>query len=222
MEINVKITRKKIKSLILKITPDGEVLLSAPIRVSNEVIQSFLKKREEWIIQKLKERLEYKKKQVGFLTGEIIFYLGEKYTLEIIDAKKSKVFTDGEKIYIYCPNTTDTAGRRKIFEEWGAERLSILLKELTLSIGKKIGYLPNEIRIKNMKSRWGSCHSSKKVVTYNLQLMYKPLSVIEYVVLHELAHIPHPHHQKEFWNFVEKYMPDWKIQRKLLNNSHLL
>ena len=219
MEINVKITRKKMKNLILKITPDGEVLLSAPLRVSNEVIQNFLKKREEWIVQKLKERLEYKKKQADFLTGEIIFYLGKEYTLEIISSKEPKVFIDEEKIYIQCSDTTDAAGRRKIFEEWGAERLSVLLKELTLSTGKKIGYLSNEIRIKNMKSCWGSCHSLKRVVTYNLQLMYKPLSVIEYVVLHELAHIPHPHHQKEFWAFVEKYMPDWKERRKLLNNK---
>lgn len=80
-----------------------------------------------------------------------------------------------------------------------------------------IDYLPNEIRIRDMKSRWGSCISTRKIITYNLQLAFQPLPIIEYVVLHELAHIPYPNHQKEFWNFVEKFIPDWRERRKLLN-----
>ena len=70
-----------------------------------------------------------------------------------------------------------------------------------------------------MKTRWGSCNTLTRSITFNLQLYKKPLEVIDYVILHELAHIPYPHHQKEFWNFVEKYIPDWKKRRDLLKTS---
>ena len=109
--------------------------------------------------------------------------------------------------------------KKKILEKWFREKITIILEKLTVEIGEKIGFLPKEIKIRSMKSRWGSCNTTRKIITYNLHLIEKPITAIEYVVLHELSHLPYPHHQKEFWNFVEKYMPDWKLRKKILNNK---
>jgi predicted metal-dependent hydrolase len=217
MDIKVEITRKKIKNIILKVTSDGRVLISAPTRVPQSYLKEFIKIKENWIVKKLEEVKNRKKKEINYENGEEIIYLGKKYYLEVINYYTEKVVIQDEKIYIYCLKNSTTEDRERIFKNWLKVELGTILKDLTYKIGKMIGYLPNEIRIRDMKSRWGSCISARKVITYNLQLAFQPLPLIEYVVLHELAHIPYPNHQKEFWNFVEKFIPDWKERRKLLN-----
>lgn len=217
MDIKVEITRKKIKNIILKITPDGRVLISAPTRVPQSYLEEFIKSKEDWIVKKLEEAKNRKKKEINYKSGEEIIYLGKKYYLEVINSYTEKIVIQDEKIYIYCLKNSTTEDRERIFKNWLKVELGTILKDLTYKIGKMIGYIPNEIRIRDMKSRWGSCISARKVITYNLQLAFQPLPLIEYVVLHELAHIPYPNHQKEFWNFVEKFIPDWKERRKLLN-----
>ena len=217
MDIKVEITRKKIKNIILKVTSDGRVLISAPTRVPQSYLKEFIKIKENWIVKKLEEVKNRKKKEINYENGEEIIYLGKKYYLEVINYYTEKVVIQDEKIYIYCLKNSTTEDRERIFKNWLKVELGTILKDLTYKIGKMIGYLPNEIRIRDMKSRWGSCISARKVITYNLQLAFQPLPIIEYVVLHELAHIPYPNHQKEFWNFVEKFIPDWKERRKLLN-----
>ncbi len=77
-----------------------------------------------------------------------------------------------------------------------------------------------KIKVRNMKSRWGVCHISKKYITLNLQLLSKPMPCIEYVVLHEYAHFIQPNHSKKFWAVVEHYMPDYKERRKLLKSAN--
>ena len=217
MDIKIEITRKKIKNIILKVTSDGRVLISAPTRVPQSYLKEFIKTKENWIVKKLEEVKNRKKKEINYESGEEIIYLGKKYYLEVINSYTEKIVIQDEKIYIYCLENSTVEDRERIFKNWVKIELGVLLKDLTYKIGKMIGYLPNEIRIRDMKTRWGSCISARKVITYNLQPAFQPLPLIEYVVLHELAHIPYPNHQKEFWNFVEKFIPDWKERRKLLN-----
>lgn len=214
--INIELTRKNIKNIILKITPDGKVLLSAPKKASEKILKEFLTKKESWIREKLKMLEERKKGELKFETGEILTYLGNSYNLEIIYSDIKKIEFVNNKIYIYASTNSTFQERKAIFENWAMNEFALVLEKLTRKIGEKIGHFPNEIKIKNMKSRWGSCIVGKKIITYNLQLIYKPLSIIEYVVLHEMSHILYPNHQKEFWNFVEKFMPDWKKRRELL------
>ena len=219
MNIKVEITRKKIKNIILKVTPDGKVLLSAPMRVPESYLKDFINQKENWILKKLDEVKNRRKKEITYENGDEIIFLGEKKYLEIINSSFEKVVVKGEKLYIYCLENSTTKDRERIFKNWLKIEITEILRSMTYRLGKIIGYLPNEIRIRDMKSRWGSCISSKKVITYNLQLAFQPLPLIEYVVLHELAHILFPNHQKEFWNFVEKFIPDWKERRKQLKGK---
>ena len=221
MNFKVTITRKKIKNIIIKINSNGEVLVSAPKRVPQKYIEQLIMQKEKWIIEKINSISQYysNRRPISYVNGDEIFYLGKKYILEIIPAEKNFVEQDEEKIYIYCKKSESADEKKKVLEKWFREKISSILEKITVETGEKVGYLPKEIKVRSMKSRWGSCNTTRKIITYNLHLIEKPLSAIEYVVLHELSHLPYPHHQKEFWNFVEKYMPDWKLRKKILNNK---
>ena len=206
MDFKVTVTRKKIKNIIIKINSNGEVLVSAPKRVPQKYIEQLIMQKEKWIIEKINSISQYysNRRPISYVNGDEIFYLGKQ---------------DEEKIYIYCKKSESADEKKKVLEKWFREKISSILEKLTVETGEKVGYLPKEIKVRSMKSRWGSCNTTRKIITYNLHLIEKPLSAIEYVVLHELSHLPYPHHQKEFWNFVEKYMPDWKLRKKILNNK---
>ena len=95
------------------------------------------------------------------------------------------------------------------------ELLQILIK-LNKKFGLITGYIPTQIKIRKMKTLWGSCNIIKKAITYNSRLIEKSIKAIEYVVLHEISHLKYPNHQKEFWSYIEQFMPDWKYRKSLL------
>ena len=82
----------------------------------------------------------------------------------------------------------------------------------------RMGLRATKVSFKMMSSRWGSCRASTRSLTFNLMLAYKPQECVEYVIIHELAHIVHPNHSKDFWNLVAQYCPDYRRLRRLLNN----
>lgn len=86
---------------------------------------------------------------------------------------------------------------------------------------KKCGVPFPKIKFRKMKSQWGNCHTKKKILTFNLNLMYAPSECIEYVVVHEFAHFLQPNHSPKFYNELEKVIPDWKMRRKKLKDIYL-
>lgn len=204
------------KNIILRIKDDGELVVSAPYGISERYIQEFVNSKKNWIAKKLEVLAEKKKKETfELITGEIIRIFGREYTIEVFDLRPDDCKIEGDKLKIYSMNNSYEA-KKKILEKFLFFKLTDLLTELNERIGKEIGYLPEKIKVRNMKSRWGSCNSSKRHINYNLQLYSKAVEAIEYVVLHELSHIPHPHHQKPFWDFVRKFMPDYKLRQEML------
>lgn len=204
------------KNIILRIKDDGEIVVSAPYGLSERYIQEFVNSKKNWIAKKLEVLAEKKKKETfELITGEIIRIFGREYKIEVFDLRPDDCKIEGDKLKIYSMNNSYEA-KKKILEKFLFFKLTDLLTELNERIGKEIGYLPEKIKVRNMKSRWGSCNSSKRHINYNLQLYSKAIEAIEYVVLHELSHIPHPHHQKPFWDFVRKYMPDYKLRQEML------
>lgn len=109
----------------------------------------------------------------------------------------------------------------KIEEKIGKKEIERLYKIVQENIKKysiKLGITPQKVRIKNIKYAWGSC-SSKQNISINIKLATKEEKVIEYVVLHEMCHLIHMNHSKEFWGLVEKNMPEYKMYKKILKAS---
>ena len=219
MDYKVTITKKKMKNLIIRITDEGEVKVSAPKFLTNKEIQEFLLKKDQWI----KERLEIVQNKIkhsshSMENGDTVYFLGKKYTINIIFDSKEKVHIDSQEklILIFCNDRNTLDRRKEIFENYMKNQLLDILVKLNEKFGLITRHMPTQIKIRKMKTLWGSCNVHKKTITYNYKLIEKPMAAIEYVVLHEISHIPFPHHQKEFWNYIEKFMPDWKLRKNLL------
>lgn len=207
------VTRKKIKNIIIKIDDECKIKISCPFRVPNSYIEKLIEKREKWII----EVIDHKKK-IKNEFDENFIYLGKIYPIQINNSIEEFCQLKDEKFYINIQENS-FKNRKKLIDRWICENFYSLVIDLTMEIGEKVGYTPIKIRFRDMRTRWGLCNSMKKSITYNHQLYKKSIYFLEYVILHELAHIPYPHHQKTFWEFIEKFMPDWKKRKKLGNIS---
>lgn len=213
--MNIKITRKKIKNIIIRINENGEVLISAPFRTPNLYIENLIKEKESWIRKKLNLLKERKEKTNTFDEGEIFNYLGKNYNIEVKNSTQEQCELTEKKFTIYLKKNS-LEKRKKLITQWVYNNFYPYMIDRTMELGESIGFTPKVIKFRDMKTRWGSCNTLTRSITFNFQLYKKPVEIIDYVILHELAHIPYPHHQKDFWNFVERYMPDWKTRRKLL------
>jgi predicted metal-dependent hydrolase len=221
-EIEIDISRKKMKNVRLKVQPNGEVKVSAPHDVSLEWIIQYAQGKSEWV----EKRLDSFKKTTGI---EAIKYIksgistkifGRQVIIIVKKLKKKRVYRDEDIIYIHTPDKKNENVMNKQLEKWIRGKSKIVYEKIVdrlFPIIEKYGYERPGIHIRKMKTRWGSSNKEKGRITLNFYL-YKALPpCIEYIVLHELVHCLYPKHNKEFYNFLSIYMPDWKERKKILD-----
>ena len=220
-------TRKKIKNLILKVNKENEIVISLPKRASLNDAKEFITKKYSWI-QKARikhETYDKIKETKEFNEGEILYLFGNPYQLEISIQKENNVYIKDQTICIgikerYIENKAYII---KVYEEWLKKLAMVAYTEYVDKYQKlmenyNIPY--PEIYIRKMKSRWGECFPKKKKIVLNISLIKVPKKCIEYVVVHELAHFKYPNHSKQFYSFVEQFIPEWKERRKALNKEY--
>ncbi len=221
--IEYELTRKPVKNINLRINLDGRVLVSANNKVAVEYIDGLIREKQDYIIRKLDE-FERKRSQQEtykrqYISGEIYNILGESFSLKLIQGQEEKVTLEGNHIYLKVKDKNDFKRKEKLMGKWfkqlEIETFDQICKEI-YEVFKKYGLEYPEIKIRHMTSRWGSCRPRKNSITLNSRLIEKPISCIEYVVLHEFAHFIHPNHSKKFYDFVSSLMPDWKERKELL------
>ncbi|MGL5543712.1 MAG: M48 family metallopeptidase [Cetobacterium sp.] len=219
MKYDIIITKKNIKNIILRVKSDGTVTLSVPERTTKIFIESFLKSKHEWILKNLEKFKKNSVKAVdkSYKNGDNIEYLGINYILKIFPNSSNKVLIDGNSLIIYTNKEITEKNIEKILYSWYKEKAAEIFKISLNKYSNLIGENFLDFKIRRMKRRWGSCRYLSKLITLNLELIRKPQECIDYVCLHELAHLRHPHHQKEFWDFIKIYMPDWKIRKERLD-----
>lgn len=213
--MEIKITRKRIKNIIIRINEDGEVLISAPLKIPKSYIENLLKEKKEWIREKIASVQRRKERVSTYNEGEKFLYLGKEYIIEIKrDLQEGCQLLEDRFIISLKENSLEI--RKRLIDNWICENFYPYMIELTMRFGERMGFSPRVIKFREMKTRWGSCNTLTRSITYNHKLYSKPLEILEYIVVHELSHIPFPHHQKNFWEFVERYIPDWKERRRTL------
>jgi len=216
------LTRKSVKNLNMRIKPNGEIHVSANRLVPVKYIDKFVLSHEQTIIKALDK---YEKNRANvlpplqYISGEKIRYLGEELHLLVEAAPLEGVDKIGQFLFLRVKDTTDFKRKEKVMKRW----FSKMQEEVFLEICKKIyslftpyGVKYPLVKIRNMKSRWGSCQPQRGIITLNGKMIAAPREAIEYVVLHEFAHFIHPNHSKDFYRLVEELMPDWKERRNLL------
>ena len=149
--------------------------------------------------------------------GDSLFYLGEKRTLTVIreDRTRAKVKCLMGRLIMWVPYEADYSYKKEQLEKWYRREAGEVFHAKALEYAAVLHVDFKDIRVKDQKSRWGSC-SSKGNLNFNYRLAYMPPAILDYVVVHELAHLRHMDHSKEFWALVGVYLPDYKERRKWL------
>lgn len=224
--LNYTLTRKPVKNINLSIKPDGRILVSANKRVPVAYIDNLIKEKQEFIYRAFR-KFEERQKHLSPLPlkyedSESIKVLGKRLRLKVIEGKPESVTSDGEEIFLTVKKTDDARHKENMVNRWLKELQTDVFEQIcmdTCEIFEKYGVKYPVIKIRKMKTRWGSCQPKKGVITLNSRLIEAPRKCIEYVVLHEFAHFIHPDHSKKFYNFIETLMPDWKERKKELETQ---
>jgi len=217
--IPIEIQKKKIKNMHLHVkAPDGRVLVTAPFQTPEEVITRFVLEKAGWI-RKQQERFRCQKWQhpQQYITGETLHLWGQPFQLFVIEAEKKDVLQEENRILLYVPRGSDIKQREMIIREWYRDLMQIVVTSYMTKWAQITGLCCSSWQIRKMKTRWGTCNTHTRKIWLNLQLAQKPLRCLEYVILHELAHLKENNHGKNFWDIVAQHMPEYKAVRKELN-----
>lgn len=225
--IEYDLQRKDVKNINLRIKADRTIFLSANPRVSEEVIEEFIKSKSEYILKALdhyEELAKYAPKPKQYVDGETFRMLGHDRRLKIIDGKKNKVEYDESYITLIVKKPNDFTQKKKLMDKWLTSICKDTIQSLCDAIYpkfQKYGVAYPTIRYRNMVSRWGSCQPKRCVLTFNYALVEAPISCIEYVVVHEFTHFLHPNHSKKFYQQLAMFMPDWEERKKILEKGNV-
>ncbi|MDP2090588.1 MAG: SprT family zinc-dependent metalloprotease [Candidatus Gracilibacteria bacterium] len=209
----MKIIKSHRKTLSLKIDETGEVIIKAPLFVTNKTIEIFVNKHIDWINEKQKLTLDRVK---NYHDGEKFMFLGTEYELKYSGNSKKLVF-DGNYFYLdekYREKAKDLFIKFYKFEsiKYIEDRLYYIADIFDISF--------NKFKISSAKTRWGSCSSTRNL-SFSYRLVMAPVETIDYVIVHELSHLKEMNHSKNFRNLVQKMMTgldlgDYKIHKKWL------
>ena len=214
----VRANRKKSASITVQ---DDIVVVSVPKELSEYRIKKLIKDKTPWIRLKLKEcKPNFSIPSKEYVSGETISYLGRNYKLKIIEGNQASIKLKGQYLLTTITDKSSHNDVYSLIQSWYISHATEKLMEKTNRLAKAIGVKPISIKVKNYKSRWGSC-SSKGDVSYNWKIMQAPSSVIDYVVIHELCHLIEHNHSSKFWNMVEKYCPEWKKSKEWLKRNSM-
>ena len=217
----VKVTRKRMKNMYLRVQkPDGHVEISAPNRMARADIVGFLAKNWDWVNRKQQAMREKPARpERCYISGDRIPVWGQYLELVVRPStdNQAAIYQKEEWVLLYVPDYATMEQRREIVNGWYRRMLEKAIPTLLPRCESIVGKRAEECRIRNMKTRWGTCNVLKARVWLNLQLAkYKP-EALEYVMLHELTHLWEHGHGPAFKARMDRYCPDWRRVKKELN-----
>ncbi|MDD5406340.1 MAG: SprT family zinc-dependent metalloprotease [Sulfurovaceae bacterium] len=205
------IINPKLKNIYLSFNNRGELVIKSP-KIPIERIEKLLISKASWI-EKTRRRLAQRKGQLlDFNEQSVLFYMGNSYPLVLKDNHKTTELSwDGYQFTLSYKIYDEAVFRRKI-DQFYLKKAQELLPSIVYGWANKMQLVPSDIKFRKTISQWGSC-TGKNTLSFNTMMMKLPQHLVEYIIIHELCHISHKHHQKSFWNMVETFMPNYKSSR---------
>lgn len=223
-EISVEIVKKNIKNMHLAVLPpDGRVRVSAPTTMSDEVIAMFVRTRLGWVRkQQAKFEAQPRQSEREYVSGETLYVWGRQYFLQVeYSYKGNSLILDGSKAILTVRKESTVSQREAFVNEWYRNLLKAEVEKLLSKWENITGLHCSGWQTKYMTTKWGTCNVKTGKIWLNLQLAKKPMECLEYVILHELAHLEVPNHSPTFVAILDGYMPYWREMKKQLNDSKL-
>jgi predicted metal-dependent hydrolase len=223
--IEVEVERKAVKHLHLNVLPPlGAVRLVAPEGVADSVIRITLIQRLGWIkLQREAFLAQPRETEREMVAGESHYYRGRRYLLRVVtDSGRSGVAIRKKRlIELHTTPQHTPAQRHRLLQRWYRARLRVLAPPVIKKWEEALGVEVAEWGIKRMKTRWGTCNVAARRVWLNLELIKKPPECLDYVILHELAHLIERGHNARFQALLDLHMPTWRSIRARLNAQPL-
>jgi len=222
--IGVDVVYKDIKNLHIGVYPPvGRVRVAAPRQLDDEQVRLALVQRLPWI-KRQRERLQAAERQSGreMVTGESHYAWGSCYRLRVVErGGHSHVELDGDRLVLYVSAEDSTERRRALLDRWYPTRLREAVPAAPSKWQPKMGVQVSRWSIRRMKTKWGSRNRETGHIWFNVELAKKHPDSLEYIVVHEMAHLLEPGHGRRFTTLMDGFMPDWRARRDQLNDAPL-
>ena len=204
------------KRINITVERDRRIVVRAPKSCSEERVQALLQRKKLWLFEKLRSGQkfpdEYNEKE--FVSGETLLYLGRHYPLRVSKRDVNGIRFDREFVISHLHQSKAPM----LLKQWYVKRAKEKLAPRVASFARTLGVAYNAIRVSEMEYRWGSC-TPKKNLVFNWKLIKAPLFVIDYIIVHELAHLIEPNHSDDFWNIVAAQVPKYQKAKEWLKQN---
>ncbi len=223
--IQVEIVRKDIKNLHLGVyPPNGRVRAAVPLRLEDDAVRLALVSRLGWIKRQRRAFLDQdRQSEREMVTGETHYVEGRRCRLKLVlhDGPAQVELRNNRTLVMRVRSQLESEQRLAVLERWYRARLREQACDLVAHWATQLGVSVSGWGIRKMKTRWGTCNQDARRIWLNLELAKKPTQCVEYIVVHELAHILERHHNDKFAALMDQHLPDWRLRRDLLSKSPL-
>ncbi len=221
----VDVVRKDIKNLHLAVyPPNGRVRVSVPLRVDDEAVRLAVISRMAWI-KRHQAKFEGQERQSAreYVSGESHYFQGRRYLLNVVyhDAPPKVILRNKTTLDLFVRTGSDAAKRKRVLVAWYRQQLTEMIPPLITKWEAIMGVKVAEWGVKRMKTRWGSCNIKAHRIWVNLALIKKPVHCLEYIIVHEMAHLLERLHNDRFTEHMDRFMPQWRFFREELNKAPL-
>lgn len=221
--IPIEVYKKKIKNMHLYVKPpNGNVVVSAPLSMSDEAIERFVRTKASWIKKQVAEfDNQPRQSEREYVSGETLYVWGKQYYLQTEFDSKNSILLSGDKAILTVRKESTAEQRETFVREWYRGLLKAEIARLLPKWEKITGLKVAGWQTKYMTTRWGTCNTNTGKIWLNLQLAKKTPECLEYVILHELIHLVEKTHNARFVSLMNQYMPMWREVKVSLNGQAL-
>lgn len=224
-DLRVEVVRKAIKNLHLGVyPPNGRVRVAVPLAVSDDAVRLAVIGRLAWIRrQQARFHAQPRHSRREMVSGESHWFMGRRYRLIITeqDGRTAVALRGNAYLELRVPPGTTADVREEVLHRWYRTRLRAMVPPLLAKWQPVLGVEASAVGIRRMKTRWGSCNPDAGRVWLNLELAKKPAVCLEYILVHELAHLLERRHDERFIALMDRHLPSWRLQRDVLNRAPL-
>lgn len=210
---------KAVRNISLKVSPDRLVLVSLPYNGAKEKALAFVREKSKWLqkhIQELEKQTAFSPDQ-GF-DGKYVWLWGSCYIVNFQPAcgNEQVLLKDNTILFTYRGNLT-IKKQAMLVEKFYISCIGQMIEVYLAKWQPKLNLYAHSWKLARLKSKWGRCNITTKELLFNVSLVHRPVICLEYVVLHELAHLYEASHNARFKLFLSRYMSDWQQRRNILN-----
>ncbi len=201
----------------LTIDRGGELVLHAPVSASTDELRRWVESKLLWVHRKLlaKEAHPGKTSILDAVTGETITYLGRNYRLKLVDQQETPLRLQGEWFLL---QKADRENAAHLFQKWYEDSGTEWIKRRVNVWRAKVCAVPEGLIVSDLGFRWGSCAKSG-ILRFNWRLFQLPVRLIDYVIVHEMAHLHERNHTAEFWRILDRALPHWRERKEELSRK---